>query len=448
MSAETILTAYLVLLAVSFLFERALSAINMAYLGRLRSKPPSGALTLMSPEDYRKSVDYTLDRSRLSLVSATVHTAVLLLLILTGWLGDLQQAVSRLSPAVGDNLASVLFVYACSLLFSLVSLPFSVYSQFVIESRYGFNRMSPRLFILDMLKGLAVGLVLATPLLYGLFVLVRATALWWLWAFAGFAAFQLVMVFLYPRLIAPLFNRYTPLEEGSLRERLYALAGRLGVGARGIYVVDGSRRSTHSNAYFTGFGKARRIVLFDTLIQNLKTEQVAAVLAHEIGHQKLRHVVWRIAVSLAATAVCFWLASLALGHPALFRAFGFQGPSAAAAVALLLFVVEPLSVLLRPAGSMWSRRQEYAADRFARDVAGCGVELQEALAGLSRDNLSTPTPHPWYSFVHYSHPTVLERVRALERGDAPRTRGQNDGRGARQDRGAPAQSVRDPLSPR
>jgi STE24 endopeptidase len=459
MSPASILTTYLVLLAVAFLFERGLTIANMVHLRRLRPEPPPRALTLMSLEEYRKSVDYTLDRSRLSLVSATLHAAVLVVLILTGWLGNLQQLVSGLSPAIGGNLAGVVFVYVSSLLLSLVSLPFSVYSQFVIEDRYGFNRMSLRLFVLDMLKGSAVGLVLGTPLLFGLFALVSATPLWWVWAFLGFAAFQFVMVFLYPRVIAPLFNRYTALEEGSLRDRLHRLAEGLGVAAREIYVVDGSRRSAHSNAYFSGFGKARRIVLFDTLIKSLTERQIAAVLAHEIGHQKLHHVVWRIAGSLAGAAVVLWLVSLALGQPALFAAFGFQAPGAPAAMVLLVFAAEPLSVLLRAPGSWWSRRQEYAADRFARDAAGCGAELREALAGLSRDNLTNPTPHPWYSFVHYSHPTVLERVRGLEESSLPgqeppppeesRPLDQRPGPPEPQQQHGPAiQSAREPESPR
>jgi STE24 endopeptidase len=414
MTAETILLVYLVLLALEFLLEQGLSVTNMMHVRRLRLSPPQQALVLMQPEEYRKSVDYTLDRSRLSLVSTTVHAGVILLLVLTGWLGDLQQAISGLSRVVGPSLSSVLFVYVCMLLFALISLPFSLYSQFVIEARYGFNRMGIGLFVLDTLKSLAISLVIMTPLLFGLFALVNTTRLWWLWAFLFFAAFQIVMVYLYPKLIAPLFNRYTPLEAGTLKQRLDDLAQRLEVRTQGIYVVDGSRRSAHSNAYFTGFGGAKRIVLFDTLIHGMGEDQVAAVLAHEVGHQKLRHVTIRIAVTLSVVALGFWIMSLVLRQPLLFTAFGFAAPSAAAAIVLVLYFAGPLSLLIRPLGSWWSRRQEYGADRYARDTAGEGEHLRKALIGLSRDNLSNPTPHPWYSFVHYSHPTVLERVRALE----------------------------------
>jgi len=418
MSAEWIVIIYLALLALELAVGYGLALANMHHLRRLRLDPPPAVLALMEPEDYRRSTAYTLDRSRLSLVSAAVNAGVLALLVMTGWLGALEQLISGLAPPLGPGLSSVLFVYACALLFTLVSLPFSLYSQFVIEARYGFNRMTWRLWAIDTLKALAVSLVLATPLLFGLFALVRATPLWWAWAFAAFAALQVAMVYLYPKLIAPLFNRYTPLEDGSLKQRVQTLAENLGVHSRGIYVVDGSRRSSHSNAYFSGFGKAKRIVLFDTLIRTLTEGQVAAVLAHEIGHQKLRHILSRIAVSLVLIGFGFWVLGQALEHRPLFAAFGFAETGAAAAVVLVLYFAGPLSLLLRPIASWWSRRQEFEADRFAREVAGEGENLGEALVSLSRDNLSNPTPHPWYSFVYYSHPPVLERIRALEESPA------------------------------
>jgi STE24 endopeptidase len=415
MSASTILGLYLILLALELTVRHLLTAANMRHVRRLRSDPPSTVLSLMKPEEYRRTIDYTLARGRLALVSGTMHAAALALLSLTGWLGVLSRTLTGLAAPLGSPLASVLFVYATSVLFALLSLPFSLYSQFVIEARYGFNRMGWRLWALDTLKGLAVTLVIATPVLLGLFALVRASALWWLWGFWAFAALQVLMVYVYPKLIAPLFNRYSPLEEGPLKQRLDALAERLGVRTRGIYVVDGSRRSSHSNAYFSGFGKARRIVLFDTLIRSLSEEQVAAVLAHEIGHQRLRHVVSRLAVSLAMVAAGFWVLSRLLGYPPLFRAFGFSAPSAAAAVVLVLYFAEPLLLLARPLSSWWSRRQEFAADRYAQEIAGEGQTLCAALGRLSRDNLSNPTPHRWYSFVYYSHPPILERIGALER---------------------------------
>ena len=422
------MAVYLALLALEYAVEQGLVVLNMRHLRFLRSRAPQQALALLEPETYRRSVDYTLDRSRLSLVSTSVQTFVLALLALTGALGSLEAAIRVLFPAAfpivpgagagvpgaGAIVAGILFAYACSLFFGLVGLPFSLYSQFVIEARHGFNRMSWRLFALDALKGMALGVVLFTPLLYALFALVRATPAWWLWAFGLFACFQILMVYLYPRVIAPLFNRFTPLEEGSLKTRVHSLAERLGVRAKAVHVVDGSRRSAHSNAYFSGFGKAKRIVLFDTLISSLSEDQVAAVLAHEIGHQKRRHVISRIAVSLLVVLAGFWILGLLLRCSPLFAAFGFAAPGAPAAVVLVLYFAGPVSLLLRPLASWWSRRQEYAADRFAGEVAGEGESLRQALVALSRDNLSNPTPHPWYSFVHYSHPTVLERLQALE----------------------------------
>ncbi|MBN1836633.1 MAG: M48 family metallopeptidase [Spirochaetales bacterium] len=418
MSPESIRASYLALLALELAAGVGLNLMNMRHLQRLRPEPPKAVLGLMEPEEFRRSIDYTLERARLSLISSVVHAGALLLLVLTGLLGRLYQVLSCLGPLVGSNLAQVVFVYACSLLFALLSLPFSLYAQFVIEARYGFNRLTWRLWTIDTLKGLVVSLALMTPLLWGLFALLRATTWWWLWAFGAFAVVQMVLVYLYPKLIAPLFNRYTPLEEGPLKQRLHALAERLGVHTRGIYVVDGSRRSSHSNAYLSGFGRARRIVLFDTLIHSLNDAQVAAVLSHEIGHQKLRHVLLRILVTLVVVGIGLRLLGLALNHPPLFTAFGFAAPSPAAGVVLVLYFAGPLALLAQPLASWWSRRQEFRADRYAREVAGEGENLRQALVSLSRNNLSNPTPHPWYSLVYYSHPPLLERIRALERNAA------------------------------
>jgi STE24 endopeptidase len=250
---------------------------------------------------------------------------------------------------------------------------------------------------------------------------VRVSPLWWLWAFLAAAGLQLLLAVLYPRLIAPLFNRFTPLPAGEVREQVESLAQRLGFRSRGIFLMDGSRRSSHGNAYFTGLGRARRIVLFDTLLESLSAGQVAAVLAHEIGHQKKLHVPLRLAGTLLAGFAAFWLLGRALAVEPLFRAFGFAGGTGGAAAApaaavLLLFFAGPLSLPLRPLGSWISRRQEHAADRYAFRDAGCGDSFVEALLALARRNLSNPTPHPWASFWFASHPTVLERVRAMRGG--------------------------------
>lgn len=412
MNAQTILVIYLLLFAVEFLWEQALTLLNLGYAASGRRRPPQAVLAVMDREAYLRSVDYTLARGRLGLVSGTFGAAFLLVLVLGGWLGRLEALIRplRIAPAF----QGILFIYSVSLAFGLISLPFSIYSQFVIEERFGFNRKTARLFLVDLLKSLALSLVLTTPLLYLLFRLIRATPIWWLWAFALYCGFQFLMIFLYPRLIAPLFNKFSSLQEGEVKERIVELAQRLGCKTRGIFIMDGSRRSQHSNAYFSGLGRAKRIVLFDTLLQRLGPDQVAAVLAHEIGHERKGHVLRRLVVSLAASLAGFWILSRLIGYGPLFQAFGFASPSPQAALVLAFFLSSPFTLILKPLASWWSRRQEYEADRFAYREAACGVHFSEALIALGKENLSNPAPHPWYSFYHCSHPTLVERLRALQ----------------------------------
>jgi STE24 endopeptidase len=370
----------------------------------------------MGASEFERSQRYASARGRLTLWANGAEAAVALGLLLAGGLGGLQRLWYQALPAPGlVELAGILLVFSVSLIFAVAALPFSLYGQFVVEARFGFNRMTARTFVLDRLKGLALSVVLGAPLLYLLFRLVRASPRWWLWAFLAASALQLLLAVLYPRVIAPLFNRFTPLPEGEVREQVEGLARRLGFRVRAISLMDGSRRSAHGNAYFAGLGRARRIVLFDTLLASLSPAQVAAVLAHEIGHQKKLHVPLRLAGLLLASLVGFWILGRALGFEPLFRAFGLSGGAGAApaAVALLMFYAGPLALPLRPLASWLSRRQEHAADRYAYFEAGCGESFAEALLALARSNLANPTPHPWASFYFASHPTVLERVRAL-----------------------------------
>lgn len=424
---RTILGIYLGLFALHFVAEHLLVLLNLrrakANAGN-EGNVPVEALALMSAEEYRRSQEYASARGSLTLWSGTVQAAVALALILAGGLGGLQRLWERIAPGPQfAELAGILLVFSVSLIFSIAELPVSIYGQFSVEARFGFNRLTPRLFVLDQLKGLALSAALGAPLLFLVFRLVRVSPRWWLWAFLAAGGLQLLLAVLYPRLIAPLFNRFTPLPEGEVREQVESLAQRLGFRTRGIFLMDGSKRSSHGNAYFTGLGRARRIVLFDTLLASLSAPQVAAVLAHEIGHQKKLHVPLRLAGMLVGGLAAFWLLDRALVWEPLFRAFGFaagsggvgvgEAAAAPAAVVLLLFFAGPLSLVLRPLGSWLSRRQEYAADRYAYREAGCGESFTAALLALARGNLANPTPHPWASFWFASHPTVLERVRAL-----------------------------------
>jgi len=411
MKPQAILILFLSLFFLELIWEQFLLWLNLRHARSCKDNPPELAVEIWGRQDYQRAVDYSRSKTYLAVISSLVGSGLVLLLVSSGWLGTLESWVSSL--AVGTILQGILYVYLISLIFGVVSLPSMIYAQFVIEARYGFNRMTWKLFILDGLKSLLVSLVLMTPLLALLFVLIRAGTLWWLWGFILFTAFQLVMIVLYPKVIAPLFNKFTPLEEGSLKEKVQALADHLGFKTRGIFVMDGSKRSRHSNAYFSGLGRVKRIVLFDTLIRSLEEDQVAGVLAHEIGHEKLGHILKRLALSVSSGLLGFWLVSLLLNYSPFFEAFNFSGPSPQAVLVLVMFVSGPFTFYLKPLFSWWSRRHEYQADHFVKSRTRYGKAFQTALKRLSKDNLSNPVPHPLYSFYHYSHPTTLERIRAL-----------------------------------
>lgn len=411
MKPQAILILFLSLFFLELIWEQFLLWLNLRHARSCKDTPPELAVEIWGRQDYQRAIEYSRSKTYLAVISSLVGSGLVLLLVSSGWLGTLESWVSSL--AVGPILQGILYVYLISLIFGVVSLPSMIYAQFVIEARYGFNRMTWKLFILDGLKSLLVSLVLMTPLLALLFVLIRAGTLWWLWGFILFTAFQLVMIVLYPKVIAPLFNKFTPLEEGSLKEKVQALADHLGFKTRGIFVMDGSKRSRHSNAYFSGLGRVKRIVLFDTLIRSLAEDQVAGVLAHEIGHEKLGHILKRLALSVSSGLLGFWLVSLLLNYSPFFEAFNFTGPSPQAVLVLVMFVSGPFTFYLKPLFSWWSRRHEYQADHFVKSRTRYGKAFQTALKRLSKDNLSNPVPHPLYSFYHYSHPTTLERIRAL-----------------------------------
>ena len=413
MSASQILILYLILFALEYLWETFLTWLNMRHVKAHAEAPPAAFREVVDGETYRKSVDYTLTRSRFGLVRNTASSLFLLFIILSGTLGRMDDLIARwpLHP----YLHGIVYIFALSWMFSLFNLPFTLYSIFVIEERFGFNKMTWKLFIIDGLKSLVLSLVLLTPLLWGLFWFMDKTGnYWWLYAFGFLAGFQLLMVYLYPTVIAPWFNKFTPLPDGSLKEKILQLVQKVHFRTSGIFVMDGSKRSKHSNAYFTGLGRVKRIVLFDTLVDNLEEDQVVSVLAHEIGHEKKNHIKKGLALSLASMLAGLWILSLLLHYPPFFQAFGFSGPSYHAAIILFGFCSGPFTFFLTPLGSILSRKFEYEADRFAVEAMGTARGLVGALLKLSKDNLSNLTPHPLYSFYYYSHPTLAERIAAME----------------------------------
>jgi STE24 endopeptidase len=299
-------------------------------------------------------------------------------------------------------------------LLSVPSLPFEWWEQFRLEEKFGFNKSTAGLWVSDKLKGVLLMFAIGLPLLWALLALVKwAGAAWWIWGFALIFGFQLLMLVLYPKLILPLFNKLTPLPEGELRTRLMALGDRTGFQASTIEVIDGSKRSGHSNAYFTGFGRFRRIVLFDTLIAQLTAEELEAVLAHEIGHYRRGHIPKMIAMSAAMLLGGFWTIAWLARSPWFNRAFGFPANEVAPSFLLFGLLSGLVTFWFSPLGNVLSRKHEYEADAFARDAVGGPGPMVEALRKLAQKNLSNLTPHPWFSAFFYSHPTLVEREAAL-----------------------------------
>jgi STE24 endopeptidase len=392
-----------------------LSALNRAEVRRHAGRPPPAAAAIMDAATYAKSGEYTLAKSRFGDLSEIFDSGVLLLVLASGVLPTLfNLAAGWAGPDAVWNHA--LFILLAGVLLGIPSLPFEWWEQFGLEQKFGFNKSTPALWVTDKLKGVALMFVIGFPLLWALLSLVRWVGpAWWLWGFALLFGFQLLMLILYPKVILPLFNKLTPLPEGELRDRLMALGDRTGFQAKTIEVIDGSKRSGHSNAYFTGFGRFRRIVLFDTLIAQLSAEELEAVLAHEIGHYRRGHIPKMIALSaammLGGFAVVAWLAGSAWFNPA----FGF--PPAQLAPSFLLFglLSGAVTFWFSPLANLLSRRYEYEADAFARQAVGGPAAMVGALRKLAQKNLTNLTPHRWFSGFYYSHPTLVEREAALVR---------------------------------
>ena len=409
----------LTILAVALIFvkyfaELWLDALNAKCVRASADAVPEVYKGMIEDDEYFKSVRYTLDKIRFSIYEGGYGAAVMSLILLFGVLPFLFcNFIDVFGTSVWAQSLSLILVLT---IIGLPSLPFEWYSQFVIEQRYGFNKSTIKLWMTDKIKEFIIGLVIGIPLLSLILWLFGVFAnTWWIWAFGAMALFQVLMLVLYPRLILPLFNKLSPLEGGELKDGLLAMSDRAGFKANAIFVIDGSKRSSHSNAFFTGFGKFRRIVLYDTLLTQLSAAELEAVLAHEIGHYKLGHIPKMIAGSFAMMfcgfAAIAWLAR----SPWFYEAFGFSANSGMAPALLLFSLLVPLFTFwLSPIFNAVSRRYEYQADAFAKQVCGGSSDLIASLRKLHTKNLGNLTPHKIYSAFHYSHPTLLERENALK----------------------------------
>ncbi len=364
-------------------------------------------------EKYSKSQQYTRVTTRFSVIQDSFMTLVTLIFILAGgfnWI-DLMARDFGLG-AIGTGL---LFTGILMLLSSIIGLPFSIYSTFVIEERFGFNKTTPKTFVLDMLKGILLSVVIGGPVLAAvLWFFLAAGAQAWLYCWLAITGFTLVLQFLAPVLIMPLFNKFTPLEDGELKEKITDYAQAQQFAMKGIYTMDGSKRSTRLNAFFTGFGRFRRIVFFDTLVDKLNPGEIVAVLAHEMGHFKHKHIFKMMGASILQMGIMFYILSLFLGNERLFAAFGMEHISVYAGLIFFGFLYSPVSTILSIFFNVFSRKHEYEADAWAVTTTGQMQDMINGLKKLSVHNLSNLTPHPFNVFVNYSHPPVLQRIMAIK----------------------------------
>jgi STE24 endopeptidase len=419
LAMETMIVGlFLTLFALEFIVEFGLNELNLHYVRRRSAGKniPDFFQTKLSPEEYAQSIQYTLAKGRFQRW-AEIYGRLVILIVL---FGGLLPFLDRFSKDLAGQLFSIMhvqglmFCFGVALVFSAASLPTDLYSTFKLEARFGFNKTTWKLYLADKFKGLLLGTLIGLPFLWVVLWLMEATgSYWWIWTFFFVAGFQLLMVIVYPTLIAPLFNKFEPLPDGDFRSRILRLAEQVGFKTNGIFSMDGSKRSAHSNAYFTGIGKAKRIVLFDTLIAQMTIDQGLAVLAHEMGHYKLKHIRRMLVVQAVFLFLGLYILSLLVDYRPLFAAFSLEHPSNHAALVLFSMLSGPFSFYLGPLINRLSRKHEYEADQFAVKTLHNRRPMEEALVNLTVKNLANLTPHPWYSAYHYSHPTPIERIGAI-----------------------------------
>jgi STE24 endopeptidase len=389
-----------------------LTARQSRYVSAHRDAVPesfAGAIPLAA---HQKAADYTVAKTRLAMVDACISVALVLALTYGGVLQWLSDAWARVAPPFGIA-HGVLLIVSVVLLLSLLELPLTVYRTFVVEARFGFNRMTLRLFLIDLVKQALISAALGIPLItLVLWLMAKMGELWWIWVWLAWAAFNLLVLLIYPTFIAPLFNKFSPLEDAGLARRIEQLLARCGFRSSGLYVMDGSKRSSHGNAYFTGFGAAKRIVFFDTLLARLAPGEVEAVLAHELGHFKRHHVWKRVVVLFAGSFALLWVLGQLIAEPWFYTGLNVSTQSTATALLLFVLVIPVFTFFLQPLMALHSRKHEFEADAYAASHANA-AELEQALVKLYQDNASTLTPDPLHSAFYDSHPPAATRIARL-----------------------------------
>ena len=403
------LALVLLVLLGHYAFDALVEFLNLRHLS---PRLPAEFADTYDAERYLRSQAYLRETTRFELLSGAAVLAATVAFLLGGGFRALEHLAC--AAAEGETARGVVFIGGLLLASVLFGTPFAAYQTFALEARYGFNRTTWRTFLLDRVKTLILLALLGGPLLAGVLWLFAAAGRWaWAWVWAAVSLYELLIVFLAPALIMPLFNKFTPLADGDLKHAIEAYLAGCRFRIQGLYTLDGSRRSTKSNAFFTGFGRFRRIALFDTLIAQHTVPELTAILAHEVGHYLRHHVLKILAVSVLTSGLMFWLLSLCVHHPALAGGLGVPRASLYANLVVFGFLYTPLATLLGIAGNVLSRRYEYEADAFAVRTHGQPETFISALKKLSRDNLANLTPHPFKVFLTYSHPPVLDRIRAI-----------------------------------
>lgn len=396
-------------IAVDFVLDLVSNYLNLKSLSK---ELPDEFEVVYDEETYAKSQEYTKTQTRFGFITGGFDLVVLLGFWFSGgfnWLDEIVRAWG-----FGELVTGLLYIAVLMVAKSVISLPFSIYSTFVIEERFGFNKTTPKTFVSDLVKGLGLGLLIGMPLLAGILAFFMYTGdLAWLYAWIAITLFSLVMQYVAPTWIMPLFNKFTPLEDGELRTAIEEYTDKVDFPLQGLFVIDGSKRSSKSNAFFTGFGKNKRIALYDTLIENHTNDELVAVLAHEIGHYKKKHIIKGMITSVIQTGAMLFVLSIFLQAEGLFDAFYMDEMSVHAGLIFFGMLYAPIDMILSIFMQISSRKHEYEADEFAATTTGKPEDMIATLKKLSKDNLSNLTPHPFYVFLNYSHPPALQRIKAI-----------------------------------
>jgi STE24 endopeptidase len=390
-----------------------LATRHVQHIWAHRDAVPAAFADEISLEAHRKAADYSIAKTRLNISAIVFDAAVLLALTFGGGLQAIDNLAASFFPA--GIARGVLFVAILTVIMSVIELPFSLYRTFGIESRFGFNKMTLAMFFADLAKTSALSVVLGLPLLFTvLWLMAGMGELWWLYVWIVVVAFMLCMQFIAPTVIAPLFNKFSPMQDGEMKQRIENLISRCGFTSKGLFVMDGSKRSSHGNAYFTGFGNSKRIVFFDTLLSRLEIPEIEAVLAHELGHFRMRHVIKRLALMVVSTLLFFWLLGTLKDQAWFYEGLNVAYPATDAMALTLFFLVVPVfTFLFQPLLAMYSRKHEFEADEYAAQFTPAR-DLIQALVKLYKDNASTLTPDPLHSAFYDSHPPASTRIARLE----------------------------------